>query len=420
MTERLLRLVDAAEPTRAGRSAVAAETLDAARVIVDDVRANGEPALRAHAERLGDLQPGAPWFVGRDALDAALASLPAADRGVLERCAARVAAFADAQRASVRDIDVEVPGGRAGHTVRPVAAAGCYAPGGPFPLPSYVHMTAVTARRAGVGHVWVASPRPTQTTLAAAAIAGADGLIALGGAHAIAALAYGVAPVPPCDVVCGPGSRWVTAAKQLVSGDVRIDMLAGPSELLIIADSTADPAVVAADLLAQAEHDPDAVPMLVTTYPPLVDAVETELAFQLADLPTAATASAALENGWVTVVASLDDAVALSNRVAPEHLQVLTANAADVARRCVAYGAVFVGAQSAEVLGDYGAGPNHTLPTGGTARFVGGLSVFDFLAIRTWLALDAPDALARDATALARLEGLEAHARAAELRLSPR
>lgn len=313
-------------------------------------------------------------------------------------------------------MDVEIPGGRAGHTVEPVECAGCYAPGGRFPLPSSVLMTVATAKAAGVARVWVASPRPTVVTAAAAAIAGADGLLAVGGAQAVAALAYGVG-VPACDCVVGPGNRWVTAAKRIVSGDVRIDMLAGPSELVVLADGTADAGMVAADLLAQAEHDDDAVPILVTTDAGIVDRVEVELAAQLATLPTAGTARRALENGMAVVVGSAEEGAAVCNRIAPEHLELIGPEAEAMRGNLRHYGALFIGASSAEVFGDYGAGPNHVLPTGGTARFSGGLSVLDFLRVRTWMRIDrAAAALVRDSAALARIEGLEAHARAAERR----
>jgi histidinol dehydrogenase len=276
-------------------------------------------------------------------------------------------------------------------------------------------MTAVTARVAGVRDVWVASPKPQRLVLAAAAVAGADAVLAAGGAHAIAALAYGAGPIPACDIVVGPGNRFVTAAKQLVSGAVAIDMLAGPSELVVFADASADPGLVAADLLAQAEHDPDAVPVLVTLDPTLPARVEAELHRQLADLPTAAVARAALGNGGVVTVATVDEGIATSDAIAPEHLQLVLTNAAAIAPRLAHYGALFVGAGAREVLGDYGAGPNHILPTGGTARWAGGLSVLTFLRLRTWLRVDgaAGDVMA-DAAWFGRAEGLEAHARAAE------
>ena len=281
-------------------------------------------------------------------------------------------------------------------------------------------MTAVTARTAGVHEVWVASPKPTPVTLAAAAVAGADAVLAVGGAQAIAALAFGTETIEPVDVIVGPGNRWVTAAKQLVAGQVGIDMLAGPSELLVLADGHADPATIAADLLAQAEHDADAMPVLVTTAPELVDAVEAALTRQLEGLPTRSVAEPALQRGYAVVCGSLERAVAVCDALAPEHLQLSVTRPAELLPRLRHYGAAFLGEGSAEVLGDYGAGPNHVLPTAGGARFGGGLSVLDFSRVRTWMTLDgSPEALVRDAAALARLEGLEGHARAAERRTAP-
>ncbi|MCB9680099.1 MAG: histidinol dehydrogenase [Alphaproteobacteria bacterium] len=412
----MLRRLRAEALPDARRDPVDPETLTAAAAIVRDVAAGGEAALRAHATRLGDLAPGAPLVLGPDALQAARDALPDAQVALLERTAERIRAFALAQRACLAPLDTAVPGGRAGHTVAPVQRAGCYAPGGRYPLPSSVLMTAVTARAAGVPEVWVMSPRPTPVTLAAAAVAGADGLVTVGGAHGIAAFAHGAGPVPAVDVIVGPGNRWVTAAKQLVTGRVGIDMLAGPSELVVLADGGADPDVVAADLLAQAEHDPDARPILVTTSPDLADAVDRALGAQLATLPTADTARLAVAEGFCVVCDDLPAARAVCDRLAPEHLEVLTADPDDDARHLQHYGGLFVGAGAAEVLGDYGVGPNHVLPTGSTARFTGGLSVLHFLRVRTWLRMDAPADVAADAAALARLEGLEAHARSAERR----
>lgn len=415
-----LRVIDADEVKTTRRDPVDAATLAAAAAIVDDVRERGESALREHAERLGDLRPGDPLVIEGPALRRALESIPRADRDLLERTADRVRRFAEAQRACLRDLTLPIPGGQAGHTAAPVERAGCYAPGGRFPLPSSVLMTAVTARAAGVPEVWVASPKPAPITLAAAAVAGADALLAAGGAQAIAALAYGAGRVPACDAVVGPGNRWVTAAKQLVAGRVAIDMLAGPSELVVLADDSADPGVVAADLLAQAEHDPDALPVLVTLDRPLAEAVNAELARQLEVLPTRSTAEAALRNGFIVVVPDLETGIRVCDLLAPEHLELDLRDAAAAAPRVKHYGGLFVGFHAAEVLGDYGAGPNHTLPTGGTARSSGGLSVLTFLRVRTWLRIDDPAAsqeLVRDAVALGRHEGLEGHARSAERRL---
>jgi phosphoribosyl-ATP pyrophosphohydrolase/phosphoribosyl-AMP cyclohydrolase/histidinol dehydrogenase len=244
-------------------------------------------------------------------------------------------------------------------------------------------------------------------------------VLAVGGAHAVGALAYGAGPVPRVDVIVGPGNRWVTAAKQLVAGQVGIDMLAGPSELVVLADASADPERIAADLLGQAEHDPDARPILVTTDAGLPARVDAALAVQLATLSTADVAREAVANGFCVVCADLDEAVAVCDRLAPEHLEVLTVDADALAGRLRHYGGLFVGGPSAEVFGDYGVGPNHVLPTGTAARFTGGLNVLHFLRVRTWLRMEDGPALAgvvEDAARLARLEGLEAHARSAEHR----
>jgi histidinol dehydrogenase len=419
MSGPLLRTVGAAEALARAPRPFDPEAEIAAREIVDDVAERGEAAVIEHAERLEDLPPGGAPYRDREALDRALLAVAAPDRALLARVAERVTRFAAAQRRALSDVDVPIPGGRAGHTVTPVRTAGCYAPGGRYPLPSSVVMTAATARAAGVAEVWVASPNPTEMTLAAAAVAGADGLLAVGGAQAFAALAFGCGPVPACDVVVGPGNRFVTAAKLAVSRRARIDLLAGPSELLVVADERANPEIVAADLLAQAEHDPSAVPMLVAIGPALVERVNAVLTRRLARLPTATVARAALRNGFAVVAANLDAALELASRLAPEHLELAVADPRAAAVRCGDCGGLFVGALSAEVLGDYGAGPNHTLPTGGTARSRGGLSVLDFLKVRTWMALDDPVAAAgllADAERLAEIEGLSGHADAARLR----
>lgn len=414
-----LRVLTAAELPDLRRDPVDATTLATAQTILEEVRAEGEVALRRVSERFGDLEPGAPLILEASRLKAAYDALPADQQGVLERTAERIRQFALAQRDSLGPAQVLLAGGRAYQDVSPVERAAGYAPGGRYPLPSSVLMTAVTARAAGVPTVWVASPKPQPITLAAAHVAGADALLAVGGAQAVAALAYGAGPVPAFDAIVGPGNRFVTAAKQLVSGRVKIDMLAGPSELVVLADETADPEVIAADLLGQAEHDVDARPYLVSPSRPLIDAVNAALLRQLGTLPTREVAEAAVAGGFALHASDLEAAVAATNQLAPEHLELMVRDPASVTPRLRHYGGLFVGRGSAEVLGDYGAGPNHVLPTGGTARFSGGLSVFHFLRVRTVLELEADavdPALVDDTVALARLEGLEAHARSAALR----
>ncbi len=411
-----LRRISASDVAVRRTGAIDPGALTAAASIVADVRDAGEAAIRRHAERFDEIAPGDPIRIDRDRLAVALDEIGTADRDALERAADRVRSFSIRQMAQFVDFDMDIPGGVAGQRVIAVDSAGCYAPGGRHPLPSSVIMTAATARAAGCRRVVVASPKPAPATLAAAYISGADELLPIGGAHAIAALAYGFEGFEPCDTVAGPGNKYVTAAKHIVSSVVGIDMLAGPSELLVLADDAADASLVAADLLAQAEHDDDAIPVLVTTSRDLADAVVAELARQIDSLPTAAAARNALRNGFIAVAGSIDDAIAASDRFGPEHLAIHARNPAEIEARLRHAGAVFVGGASAEVFGDYGAGPNHTLPTGGTARHAAGLSVLHFLRLRTRLHLNTggdSHALRQDSARLARLEGLEAHARSA-------
>ncbi|MEM1072265.1 MAG: histidinol dehydrogenase [Planctomycetota bacterium] len=420
-----LRRVDPEEVRASSLDAITPEIAGAARTILDDVLEHGAQSARRWAHELGDITAiDAPIWIDADSLRGAIKQLDRDAREALEHADARIASFARAQRASIRAFEHPVPGGTAAQELAPVVTAGCYAPGGRFPLPSSVLMTARTAREAGVERVVVASPNPSPATLAAAGISGADGLLAIGGAQAIALMVRGLEDAfPPCDAVAGPGNAYVTAAKQLVSGRVRIDMLAGPSELVVVADNSADPETVAADLLAQAEHDPQARPILVALDRDLPERVNAALDRQLATLHTAKIARQACANGFVCFVPDLEQAINITDRLAPEHLELHLDDANAFASRVHHYGAVFVGSDTAEVLGDYGVGPNHTLPTGGTARSVGGLSVFDFLRIRTSITITDPreaEPAYRDAATIARLEGLEAHARSAEIRLKPR
>ena len=444
-------------------SGIDAATEARAGALIEQIRLRGLAGLRESAEGLGDLEPGAPLFLERPQLEAALADLPAGERGLLERTAERIRAFAQAQLACLRPLDVPVLGGRAGHRLVPLESAGCYAPGGRYPLPSSVLMTALVARTAGVERVVVASPRPSALVQAAAAVAGADRLLAVGGAQAIAALALGVEGFEPVDFIAGPGNRYVTAAKRQLFGRVGIDSLAGPSELLVIADGSVTPRRIALDLLAQAEHDPDAWPVLIALPGCSLDAVRAELETELAAARRLGARSAAcadiaarsLGAGAALEVADAAQAARLADRLACEHLALFVADPGALAGQIRHAGALFLGPQSSEVFGDYGLGPNHVLPTGRGARQRGGLSVFDFLRIQTFLdltppapsrstdpaagpALDPrPDAAPRDAAPadldpanpalasaaladaaqLADLEGLHFHAAAARARL---
>jgi len=401
---------------------------EAALRIVEDVRARGDEALLEHTRRFDGWDPGtaAGLALGKAEFAAAFRGLPPEGRRALTLAARRISDFHRRER------DAEVParrdalGATLAQVVRPLARVGLYAPGGTARYPSSVLMTAIPARVAGVTEVIVCSPGVKGTgemdawTLAACHVAGVDRLFRAGGAQAVAALAYGTATVPAVDKICGPGNAYVAAAKRLVFGRVDIDMIAGPSEILVLADAAADPAEVAADLLAQAEHDVRAVSVLVTPSARLAGAALAEVEKQLADLPRKEIAARSIaERGAVVIAQGLAEAVRLADDFAPEHLALHAKDAGRLVPRISRAGAVFVGTSTPEAVGDYLAGPSHVLPTAGTARFASPLSVATFRRRMSVLDLSAR-ALAAVAPAvetLARAEGLEGHWRAVEVRV---
>ena len=341
----------------------------------------------------------------------------------LRYAAARIEAFHRAAMPKAWSM-TDACGSRLGQEVRPLERVGIYVPGGRAAYPSTVLMTAVPARVAGVREIVLVSPpgrdgRIDPAVLAAARVAGVTEGYRLGGAQAVAALAFGTATVHRVDKIVGPGNIYVALAKARVFGEVGIDMVAGPSEVLVVADGSAHPELVAADMLAQAEHDPMARALLVTDAPDLVEAVERALERQLAVLPRRAIAAQALaDHGALIVAATLDDAMALANRLAPEHLELFVRVPAALLARVRHAGAVFLGGHTPEVVGDYVAGPSHVLPTAGTARFASPLGVEDFIT-RASVIEYSPSGLAAalpHLQALARAEGLAGHGKAAELR----
>ena len=422
MTQRL-RQLSPADVASLRRNPVDDKVLERVQRIVDGVRHGGDAALLQYRAELDGMPAHEPIAYDKQAMKKAADSLVREEIQLLQRVAGRIREFAKAQLACCQSMQVSVPGGAAGHEWAPVDAAGCYAPGGRYPLPSTILMTAAVARTAGVTRVVVASPNCSPVMLAAAHVAEADEFLAVGGAQAIAAMAWGTETIAPCDVLAGPGNRWVTAAKFAVSNIVRIDMLAGPSELVIVADDSADPANLAADLLAQAEHDPHALPILISLSPNILPLVNRELERQLANLPTGDVAAQAIANGFSVLASDVAEAGLLSDRLAPEHLQLCVTDAARKRQYFHHYGAIFLGCKTAEVVGDYGLGPNHVLPTGGASRFTGGLSVATFLRQRTWIEiqdLQESASIQSDSAFLARLEGLIAHERSAQRRLESR
>jgi len=395
-----------------------AQVEDAVRAILADVRARGDDAVREYTERFDRRAPGAHGYeIDHDRWHRVADGVDARVRAALEHAAARIRAFHERQTES--DIEVEEGGVRLGLRSTPLARVGIYVPGGTARYPSSVLMTAVPARVAGVGEIIMVTPGASAETLLAARIAGVDRVFEIGGAQAVAALAYGTRAIPRVDKIVGPGNQWVAAAKRQVFGEVDIDSVAGPSEVLIIADDSANPAWVAADLLAQAEHDTEARAILVTTSAALAAAVDAELERQLATLSRAAIARPALETyGAALVVGSIDEAVAFANGYAPEHLEVQCADARAVAARLTTAGAIFVGKWASEAAGDYLAGANHVLPTGGAARYASPLGVYDFRKRTSLVEYDEAAAIAHaaDIAVLAEVEGLDAHGRSAVIR----
>lgn len=392
-----------------------ADELPDVTATIEDVRSGGDAAIARAAASYGDP---APRRFDAEGLNEARLSLDTGLAGALERAAARIAAFAALQRASLLECHSNACGFELVAMAYPVQSVGVYVPSGRYPLVSSLLMGVVPARAAGVESVIVCTPRANQTILAAASIAGADGVHQIGGAQAIAAMAYGTESIARVDTIVGPGNRYVTAAKRAVAGACGIDALAGPSEVVIIASGDADARLVAADLLAQAEHDLAAHTVLLTDDPMFADAVDAELVHQLSELATEGIAHGSIVRNGRCAVLPLGQAIALANTLAPEHLELHGANAESLAPRATCFGALFVGSGAGETFGDYGAGANHILPTAGTARFSGGLSVFTFLNIRTTLRSIGPiDAgIIADSATLAEAEGLHAHARAARLR----
>ncbi len=392
------------------------------REIVAEVRERGDDAVEELTQQLDGRPPGGggSYEIPKVRWEEAAASLSPDIVRALERAGERIVEF---HRHQVEQgYVVEGEGVRLELRVQPLARVGIYVPGGTATYPSSVLMSAIPARIAGVGEVIMVTPGASPATLTAAKIAEVDRVFEIGGAQAVAALAYGTETVPRVDKIVGPGNQWVAAAKRLVFGDVDIDAIAGPSEVLIVADDAAEPRWVAADLLAQAEHDDVARPILVTTSAALVDAVDVELTRQLPGLPRSEIARASLETYGTAVIArSLDEAIEVTNRYAAEHVELLVHGAVQVAEAITSAGAIFVGPFTPEAAGDYMAGPNHVLPTGGSARFASPLGVYDFRK-RSSVLRYTHEGLVRqvaDITRLAKVEGLDAHGRSVAMRLAP-
>jgi len=390
------------------------------RQIVSEVRKRGDAALfdltlKIDGIKLTSLE------VSKQQVSRAYQEVSQELVSALKLAAERIGSFHSAQRDNIWR---EVTGANSGQLIRPLGRVGVYVPGGTASYPSTVLMTAIPAKVAGVNEVILVTPPRLNgavppATLVAADIAQVDRIFCVGGAQAIAALAFGTESVPRVDKICGPGNVFVVLAKKMVYGAVDIDGLQGPSEVLIIADETANPEYCAADLLAQAEHDPLASVILITTSPWFADEVNREVAQQLEGLSRRAIAAESLNRGMIVVVTNVDEAIELANLYAPEHLCLMVENAISYIDKVSNAGCILVGGNSTVVLGDYVAGPSHVLPTGGTARFSSPLNISDFIKFINMVAVDEAGLreLGQAASTIARAEGFDAHARAVEKRL---
>ena len=408
----MLRIIDSSQSEEliARKSVRLSEAEAIVGPILADVRDRGDAALFEYARKF-DAFEGDSFVVTPSP-----AKVTPEFTRALELASANIREYAKMQLP--RESSTELPGGRRlGNIVRPLDSMGAYIPAGRYPLPSTLLMTVIPAQVAGVRNICVACPHPSVEILAAFEFCGTGRMFRLGGAQAIAAFAFGTETVPKVDRIVGPGNIYVAAAKKLLAGEVGIDFVAGPTEIVIIAEE-GNPRHIAADMLAQAEHDTEASSILLTTSRQLAERVAMEVSRQLEMLPTAPVACEAIRNNSaIVLVRSIDEAVEISNRIAPEHLAIPDASLLPGIRNA---GSVFIGPNSPEAAGDYASGPNHVLPTSGAARIRGGLSSADFVKVISIQELthDALKSLAPAVTTLARAEGLEAHARSVEVRLA--
>ena len=395
----------------ARRNSVDERALPVAKRTIAGVRKGGDDALRRYAVRFDGITKQSQLRISQSELQQAWQGISPAFRNALETAAKNIRRFAQKQLPKEWSFE-QVPGLTVGQKISPLASVGCYVPSGRYPLPSTLLMTAIPAQVAGVPRIVAVSPKPAKETLAAAAFLGITEFYRIGGAQAVAALAYGTESIPRVDKIVGPGNAFVTAAKKLVSFDCAIDMLAGPTEIVVTSEN-GDPALIASDLVAQAEHDPDALAIFITTNKELAEKISAEVKERVRGNSIAAQSIKA--NGVIFVACSVTEAREITNRLAPEHLTVDSESDLEWVQNA---GSVFVGCYSAQPLGDYISGPNHTLPTGGLARVRGGLSVYDFVKAITVQQYDrkAVETLGPKAITLAEAEGLKGHAEAIRAR----
>lgn len=394
------------------------EGIDKVSEIVNYVKIHGDEAVIKYSKQFGDGNLEKPELTNEE-VNEAVSKTPDSIKQLIQKALKNIENFAQSQFSAIKEVETNVDGVRIGHRIIPLEKIGAYVPGGNYPLPSSALMSIVPAKVAGVKEIIVCSPKIHPVTVAACKIAGADRIFRIGGAQAIAAMAYGTKSVPAVNKIVGPGNKYVTAAKKEVYGLCGIDFLAGPSEVMIIADETANPDFIAADMLAQAEHDLDARAYLVTTSEKLAEEVSFKTDEFLKKLKTSDIAEKSIAESYIIIVENLQQAAEIANKKAPEHLEIFYENANKDLNRYKNYGSLFIGNYSAEAFGDYCSGTNHVLPTNGVARYSGGLSVFDFIKIQTYQEIPEASAkgdLSKTASGFAELEGLFAHKLSSDLR----
>ena len=393
------------------------ENISSVKDIIDSVRKNGDNAVREYAKKFGDGDI-KTFKLTDDEIKEAIKKVDEKTKETIKFAIKNVKEFAQAQFHSVKEIEVNINGNTLGHKIVPLDSVGCYIPGGNYPLPSSAIMTIVPAKVAGVKRVIAMSPKIQDITIVAAHLSGADEIYRIGGVQAIAAMACGTESIKKVNKIVGPGNKFVTSAKKQVFGECGIDFLAGPSEVLIVADNSANPDFIAADMLAQCEHDKDARAFLICFSKEFAKKVDNKAKEYLQNIPTKNIAEISYEKSIAVVVNSLEEAVKLSNEKAPEHLELCLNNAQNI-MEFTNYGSMFIGNYSAEVFGDYVSGTNHTLPTNQVSKYSGGLSVFAYFKIQTYQIINSSSIkeTAKNASCLAEKEGLYAHKLAADIRL---
>ena len=387
--------------------------------IIEDVRNNGDSAIKSYTKKFDNIALD-KFIVAKEEIKNAYRSIDKETIKALKFAKKNIELFAKRQMKQFKDFKVKNKGVVLGQKVIPIERIGAYIPGGNYPLPSTALMCIIPAKVAGVKEIICCSPKIKNMTIVAADIAGADKIFGIGGAQAIAAMAYGTKQIPKVDKIVGPGNAYVTSAKKEVYGDVGIDFLAGPSEIMVIADEFADPEIIAADLLAQLEHDINAKAFLATNSNAIINRTKKEINKQLKDLDTKNVINKSLKNLKIIKFKNIDESIKIANEIAPEHLELQIRNPKVLAGKLRNYGSLFIGLYSAEAFGDYCSGTNHVLPTRGGARFTSGLSVRDFVKLQTYQKIDAKGAkkLAPVALKLSRIEGLSAHNKSIAMRLN--